>query len=102
MTGSMSVTANSTVTLKSGSTVLATFTVPSNYTSSGQGGGGFGGRAFGGPGGQGGPGGGSMSGSSVLVSCAGLASGSSYTLTSGSSSSTVTAQLKGSGNGNRP
>lgn len=102
VTGSMSVTANSTVTLKSGSTVLATFTVPSNYTSSGQGGGGFGGRAFGGPGGQGGPGGGSMSGSSVLVSCAGLASGSSYTLTSGSSSSTVTAQLKGSGNGNRP
>ena len=102
VTGSMSVTANSTVTLKSGSTVLATFTVPSNYTSSGQGGGGFGGRAFGGPGGQGGPGGGSMSGSSVLVSCAGLASGSTYTLTSGSSSSTVTAQLKGSGNGNRP
>lgn len=102
VTGSMSVTANSTVTLKSGSTVLATFTVPSNYTSSGQGGGGFGGRAFGGPGGQCGPGGGSMSGSSVLVSCAGLASGSSYTLTSGSSSSTVTAQLKGSGNGNRP
>lgn len=102
VTGSMSVTANSTVTLKSGSTVLATFTVPSNYTSSGQGGGGFGGRAFGGPGGQGGPGGGAMGGCSVLVSCAGLASGSSYTLTSGSSSSTVTAQLKGSGNGTRP
>lgn len=39
VSGSMSVTANSEVTLKSGSTVLATFTVPSNYTSSSSGGG---------------------------------------------------------------
>ena len=58
-----------------------------------------------GNGGQGGPGGntgGSSSGSSsVLISCPGLTSGSSYTMTSGSSSSTVTAMLKGS-NGGRP
>ncbi len=96
--GSMSVTANTEITLKNGSTVLATFTVPSTYSSS-SGNGGFGGRAGGGPGGngggQGGPGG-SGSSSSVLISCAGLTSGSSYTMTSGSSSSTVTAVLKGS------
>ncbi len=102
--GSMSVTANTEITLKNGSTVLATFTVPSTYSSSsGNGGnGGFGSRAGGGPGGNGGNGGGqggpggSGSSSSVLISCAGLTSGSSYTMTSGSSSSTVTAVLKGS------
>ncbi len=99
--GSMSVTANTEITLKNGSTVLATFTVPSTYSSS-SGNGGFGGRAGGGPGGNGGNGGGqggpggSGSSSSVLISCAGLTSGSSYTMTSGSSSSTVTAVLKGS------
>ncbi len=99
--GSMSVTANTEITLKNGSTVLATFTVPSTYSSS-SGNGGFGSRAGGGPGGNGGNGGGqggpggSGSSSSVLISCAGLTSGSSYTMTSGSSSSTVTAVLKGS------
>ena len=36
---SLSMTANSEVTLKDGDTVLATFTVPGNYTTSGQGGG---------------------------------------------------------------
>ncbi len=95
VSGSMSVSANSEITLKNGSTTLATFTVPSNYSSSsGSQGGGFG------PGGQGGfrPGG-SGGGSSVLISCAGLTSGSSYTMTSGSSSTTVTATLKGSGGG---
>ncbi len=99
VSGSMSVTANSEITLKSGDTVLATFTVPSNFSSSNGGG-----RHSAAPGGGGGPGGGGSSGSSVLVSCAGLTSGSSYTLTSGSSSSTVTAQLKGSssGGGGRP
>ena len=110
VTSTMSVTANTEITLKSGSTTLATFTVPSTYSSSSTGGSsGFGGRAGGGPGGNGGqggpggnPGGGSSSGSSsVLISCPGLASGSSYTMTSGSSSSTVTAVLKGS-NGGRP
>ena len=97
---SMSVTAGSEITLKNGDTVLATFEVPSNYSSSSQGG--MWAPGGGGPGG-GGPGG-SGSGSSVLVSSAGLTSGSSYTLTSGSSSSTVTAALTGSssGGGGRP
>ncbi len=96
VSGSASVTANTEITLKSGDTTLATFTVPSTYSSSSssQGGGG----RFGGGGGPGGGGGGSWGGSSssVLVSCAGLTSGSSYTLTCGSSSSSVTATLKGS------
>ncbi len=101
--GTMAVTANSEITLKSGSTVLATFTVPSTYASSSSGGG-FGSRAGGGPGGGGnsGPGGNSGSSSSMLVSCAGLSSGSSYTLTSGSSSSAVTAVLRGNSGGGRP
>ncbi len=101
VSGTMSVTASSEISLKSGNTVLATFTVPSTYSSSGNGG--FGTRAWGGPGGGGnaGPGGGSSSGS-VLISCAGLTSGSSYTITSGSSTSSVTAALKGNSSGGRP
>ncbi len=95
VSGSMSVSASSEITLKSGSTVLATFTVPSTYTSSSQGGG------QGGHGG--GPGGGGFGGgSSVLISCAGLSSGSSYTMTSGTSSTTVTAATTGSSGGFRP
>lgn len=95
VSGSMSVSASSEITLKSGSTVLATFTVPSTYTSSSQGGG------RGGHGG--GPGGGGFGGgSSVLISCAGLSSGSSYTMTSGTSSTTVTATMTGSSGGSRP
>ncbi len=113
VSGSMSVSANNEISLKSGDMVLATFTVPSNFSasrnnggmSSRAGGGGPGGNG-GGPGGNGGgnsgPGGNSGSSSSILITCAGLTSGSSYTLTSGSSSSTVTAALKGSGNGGRP
>ncbi len=105
VSGSMSVTSGSEITLKSGSTVLATFTVPSNYSSSSQGGQGGGpGGHF--PGGGGNPGGGGQGGgsSSVLISCAGLTSGSSYTMTSGSSSSTVTAVVTGNsgGGGFRP
>lgn len=96
---SMSVTADSEITLKSGNTTLATFTVPSNYSSStsGGGGGGFGPRMGGGPGGGGQ--GGNSGGSSILISCAGLTSGSSYTVTSGTSSSTATAVIKGSNGG---
>lgn len=106
VSGSMSVSANTEITLKNGDTVLATFTVPSNYTTSGQGGGGWHSAAMapgggpggqgGGPGGQGGGPGGSGSGSSILVTCPGITSGSSYTLTSGTTSSTVTAVLTGS------
>ncbi len=97
---SMSVTANSEITLKSGSTTLATFTVPSNYSSSstgGGGGGGFGPRIGGGPGGGGH--GGNSGGCSILISCPDITSGSSYTVTSGTSSSTATAVIKGSNGG---
>lgn len=85
-----SVSAGSTVSVKSGTTTLATFTVPSTYSSSsGQGGGGM--RA---PGGNNG----GNSGSNVLISCSGLTSGSSYTVTIGSSSSSVTASTTTSDN----
>ncbi len=97
---SMSVTANSEITLKSGSTTLATFTVPSNYSSSstgGGGGGGFGPRIGGGPGGGGH--GGNSGGCSILISCPDITSGSNYTVTSGTSSSTATAVIKGSNGG---
>ncbi len=100
VTASMSVSANSTVTLKSGSTVLATFTVPSTYSSS-NGGGNFGGRAGFGPGGGGGGSLGGSGSSSILMFCPGMTSGSSYTITSGSSSSTATAVTKGSTGGGR-
>ncbi len=105
VSGSMSVSASTEITLKSGSTVLATFTVPSNYSSSSsQGGGGQGGQGGGGHRGIPGDGGFGGNGSSVLISCAGLTSGSSYTMTSGSSSSTVTAVVTGNsgGGGFRP
>ena len=94
VSGSMAVTADTDITLKNGDTVLAKFTVPSNYTTANGGGGNRPGgwNAPGGPGGHGG-------GSSVLITCAGLTKGQSYTMTSGSSSSTVTAALTGSGNG---
>ena len=104
VSGSMSVAADTEVTLKSGDTVLAKFTVPSNYTSGngGQGGGpgGWGAPQQAGPGG-GGPGGWGGGGSSVLITCPGLTSGSSYTMTSGTSSSTVTATTGGN-SGGRP
>ena len=88
-----SVTAGSTVTLKSGSTTLATFTVPTNYSPTSGGGGGM--RA---PGGSGNPGGGSSSsGYSYLMSASGLTSGNEYTITIGSSSSTVKASTTYSG-----
>ncbi len=106
VTGNLSVTAGNEVTLKSGSDTLASFTVPSTYSSSQ---GGWGGRAAAGPGGGGpggggnpgggggNPGGGGQGGSaSVLITCAGLTQGSSYTITSGSASATATAVLTGS------
>ncbi len=101
VSGTMAVVANSEITLKSGSNVLATFTVPDTYASSSSGGG-FGSRTGGGPGGNGGPGSNSGSSSSVLVSCAELTSGSSYTLTSGSASTSVKAVLRGNSGGGRP
>lgn len=94
ISGSGQAAAGTEISLKNGDTVLATFTVPANYKSSGSQGGGSG------PGGRpGGPGG--MGGSSILITCEGLTSGSSYTLVNNGSSSSVSAALKGS-SGNRP
>lgn len=93
-------TAGTTVNVKSGSTELASFTVPTGYSpsSGGFGGGGFGGFGFGGGGGR--TGGGGQSGSSsfsYLLSCPGLTSGTSYTVTIGSSSSSCRAATSYSG-----
>ncbi|MCR4852864.1 MAG: carbohydrate-binding domain-containing protein [Prevotella sp.] len=77
-----SVSANSSVTVKNGSTTLASFTVPSGYSSSSSSG-------------MGGPGGGN-NGSNVLISCSGLSSGTSYTVTLGSTSNSVTASTTSS------
>ena len=85
ISGSGQATASSEISLKSGDTVLASFTVPANYKSSGSQGGGFG------PGGRpGGPGG--MGGGSILITCPGLTSGTSYTLVNSTTTSSVTAR----------
>ncbi len=103
VSGSITVTAGNQVSLVSGSDTLATFTVPSTYTASAQGG--TGGRMAapgGGPGGQGGgPGGGGFGGrgASLLITCAGLTTGQTYTLTNGTASASVTATLRGSSGG---
>ncbi len=91
----LSLSAGATVELKDGDTVLATFTVPENYTTSSQpgfGGGPGGGRPGGGPGGN-------QGNSGVLISCPGLTSGSNYTMSSGSSSASATARLTGGQSG---
>lgn len=102
VTGNSSVTAGTTVQLKNGNNVLAQFIVPAEYTGNNGGGnnpptppsnapgGGPGGNPGGGPGGPGGMGGG------LAITCPGLTSGSSYSLVIGSTTSTVTAALKGS------
>lgn len=90
VSANLSASAGSTVEIKSGTTVLASFTIPQGYSSSSNSGGGFGGGR---PGGSSG---------GMLITCPGLTSGSSYTITSGSSSTTATATLKGSSGGNRP
>lgn len=82
VSASGSVSANNTVSVKSGSTTLVSFTVPSGYTSNSSGG-------FG-------PGGGN-SRKSVLISCAGMTSGSTYTVTLGSTSTTAKASTSYSG-----
>ncbi|MBQ3635676.1 MAG: carbohydrate-binding domain-containing protein [Bacteroidales bacterium] len=79
-----SVSAGNQVSVKSGTTTLATFTVPSSYTassSSGRGpGGSMGGRS-----------------SSVLISCAGLTSWTSYSVTINSTTTSVKAATTYSG-----
>ena len=96
VSGNLSVSAGQTVTLTDGNNVLATFEVPDSYTKSASGGM-FVAAAPGGPGGWGG-----SSSGAVLVTCPSLASGSSYTLNCGTSSSTVTATLRGSSSSGRP
>ncbi|MDE5788079.1 MAG: carbohydrate-binding domain-containing protein [Bacteroidaceae bacterium] len=83
--GSGSIKAETEISVKSGDAVLATFTVPEEYSSSG-------GTSFGPGGGGWRPGGGSGSGS-ILVSCPALTSGQSYTLMNGTISTTVSARL---------
>lgn len=82
VSGSTNLSAGQTVTLKNGEEVLATFEIPADY----KGGGSTGGR----PGGNR-PG----SGGGVLISCPELVSGNSYTISNGTSSTSVTATLKG-------
>ena len=88
-TSSSTYSAGTAVAVKNGSTVLASFTIPTGYSPSS--GGGF--RVPGGPGG--GPGGGS--GFSYLLSCPGLTSGTSYTVTIGSTSASCKASTSYSG-----
>lgn len=89
--GCGTVTAGSEIVLTdSAGATLASFTVPAAYTQSSGTITGPGGRPGGGPGGNGG---------SVLVSCPGLTSGNSYTLKSGSATSSVTARLNGNSSG---
>ena len=89
-TSSSTYSAGTAVAVKNGSTVLASFTIPTGYSPSS--GGGF--YAPGGPGG--GPGGGG-SGFSYLLSCPGLTSATSYTVTIGSSSASCKAATSYSG-----
>ena len=87
-------TAGTEVSIKNSSTTLATFTIPDGYSpsSGGFGGGGPGGGFGGFGGGPGGFGGNQGNGSfSYLLSCQGLTSGSSYTVTIGSSSTSCRA-----------
>lgn len=89
VSGSGSVTASTVITLKSGETELASFTVPEEYKSPA--GGGW--WAPGGGGNRPGQGGG------ILITCPGMSTGSSYTLVNGTSQSNVTATQTGSSSG---
>ena len=85
VTTTLSAKAGSTVSISSGSTTLTTFTVPSNYGTSTAS---FAGR----PGGPGGGGPGGSTGGGMLITCPGLVSGQSYTVTSGTTTATATAR----------
>ncbi|MDE6638613.1 MAG: carbohydrate-binding domain-containing protein [Muribaculaceae bacterium] len=91
--GSGSIKADTEISVKSGDEILATFKVPSEYTSTRS-------IAYGpgnGPGGGGwNPGGGSGNGS-IMISCPALESGKNYTIVNGTASSTATAVLTSSG-----
>lgn len=91
--GSGAIKADTEICVKSGNEVLASFTVPTEYSSTRA-------IAYGpgnGPGGGGwNPGGGSGSGS-IMISCPELENGKSYTIVNGTASSTATAMLTSSG-----
>ena len=91
-----SATAGTAVSVKSGTTTLASFNVPTGYSPASGGGGGPGGGGFN-PGGGGGPGGGGSSNFKYLLSCPGLTSGTNYTVTIGSSSTSCKAATSYSG-----
>ena len=79
ITANFTLTAGSEVSVESGDKTLHTFTIPSDYNISSNGS-----RPGGGPGGN--------SSGNLLVSTEGMVSGSSYTIKSGSSSTTATAK----------
>ncbi|MBR0273835.1 MAG: carbohydrate-binding domain-containing protein [Bacteroidaceae bacterium] len=86
-------TAGTAVSVKNGTTTLASFTIPTGYSpSSGGGGGGFPGGGGGRPGG-----GGSSSSFSYLLSCGGLTSGTSYSVTIGTTTNSCKAATSYSG-----
>ncbi|MDE6017350.1 MAG: carbohydrate-binding domain-containing protein [Muribaculaceae bacterium] len=85
--------ADTEVSVKSGDEVLATFTIPTEYTSTRA-------VAYGpgnGPGGGGWQPGGASGNGSLMISCPTLKSGSSYTVINGTTSTTTTAVLTSSG-----
>ena len=92
-----SATAGTSVSVKSGSTTLASFNIPTGYSPASGGGGGPGGGGGFNPGGGGGPGGGGSSSFSYLLSCPGLTSGTNYTVAIGSSSASCKAATSYSG-----
>ncbi|MDE6277000.1 MAG: carbohydrate-binding domain-containing protein [Muribaculaceae bacterium] len=85
---SATATSGTVIALRSGSEELASFTVPEEYKASTSGSTRPGGNRPGG-----------MGGSQILITCPGLTSGQSYTLTNGSSSTSVTATQRGSSSG---
>ncbi len=87
------ITASTDISLKKGDEVLASFTVPAEYTSST---GGYHGPGNGPGGGGWNPGGGSGSGS-IMISCPQMQSGQSYTIVNNTATSTATASLTSSG-----
>lgn len=88
VTVSGSLTAKSEVSVSNSDQTLATFSIPDEYgTSSGSKN-----APGGGPGGGWNPGGGTSGSGNIMISCPEMASGSSYTVRNGSSSSTATAK----------
>lgn len=80
-------TAGTTVSISQGNTVLATFAVPESYNTS----------TTKGPGGW--NWGGTSSGSALLISTPDMVSGTSYTITAGTTTTTATAKLTGGSSG---